>query len=234
MEKDIRKRLYKSKIFMPISIGTSLFSFPKIREILHNLVLYDVEKILCLVCDDLYILGQRALGDSNDSKIRSHAFSQSKRIINIITKYKKNNKIENIEVVTWRSLAELQDFKILLKQLENLLENDKIFNDFVNSIIIELKNRYFNDKQIDKKLEKQYLLWEIAISIYITEIMGYNVEIYPSSDIDFMNYLYKNYSTPLKKLLNNKKLRRSFFSTTNFSSNHNVNFTNTFTRRYYN
>ena len=48
------------------------------------------------------------------------------------------------------------------------------------------------------------------MSLFVTEILGYPIEIYPGTDLRFLEWLYKNDRELLKRLLEKRELDRQF------------------------
>ena len=203
---------YGRKIFIPISIGTPLFSPRRIRSLLQTVCRLKPKDILCLICDDLYAMSLLALEELDYETAKRKAYSQGYRLYSLVNRIAKKETNINFKVFRWSVIAERNNFQELLSIMKKSLKNYNEFKAFVCRQVNIWKKRTKQKHSVDPEWEWAYLLNEVTMSLYITEIMGYHIEIYPNHDIPFIEWLYANSEELLKKILKKNYLQRQFFN----------------------
>lgn len=120
---------------------------------------------------------------------------------------------DNVLVKRWNEIAESEKYISLHTHLCQIVAEDRELNDVLKSFIKQhvIKFRWKIDKEA-MHWEKKYILGEIAMSICVTEIMGYKRELWenpPKPDFsDPIGYLYKDRPEIVRALTNTNVLNR--------------------------
>ena len=143
------------------------------------------------------------------NEIGNQYFNHIKKIV------QKNYNIQDIKLERWDNLVNQYEVQYIMTNLIKLSEISMSFlNDLnklshshltKNSLPINNYNLYNNNL---------YLIEEMSVSIYLTEILDYNIEIYPRGNIALLSEIYSNKydSFDLKTILNKNITKRRFFN----------------------
>jgi tRNA-dependent cyclodipeptide synthase len=125
----------------------------------------------------------------------------------------------NATVADWSFLRDDPRFFTLLASLKELTQNDVEVHRNVVETATKLTHRFRSAQQRDSddptELQITYILEETALSLYITEIRGFNIEVYRRG-MGFIDYLYADRPMELKSLLGRPALTRKFVSIENW------------------
>ncbi len=170
---------------------------------------------LILMCDDLQaynliIKGRSYSIDEAFIKAKRQGENMMKMILNV---QKQFNNVESVHIAKWMDIASENKYLALLKSIKKLLRLDKGLRDFVDEFVTlhVQKFRWKVDKEA-LEWEERYLLQEITMSIYVTEILEYSRELWetpPNPNFpDPIGYLYESRPELVQMLVGNKTLKR--------------------------
>lgn len=203
-------------IFIPICLYAKTFYRRKEgMKYIFSKYIGQSEASLILICDELHaynliIRGNCSSIDEAFKKAKGQGENLRGMILNV---HKQFTDVENIRIAIWHDIAGENKYIELLKNLKKILEQDKDLRDVVDEFVT-LHVRKFRWK-IDKeavKWEERYLLGEITMSIYVTEILGYPRELWETApNLNFpdpIGYLYESRPELIQMLVGNKTLNR--------------------------
>jgi tRNA-dependent cyclodipeptide synthase len=200
------------KIFIPISIGNHYYS-TKTLSYIRDYVLPICSSSEIVICDKLRIIiyKMRQIGDEDFIKDKvNKEVEQFKRMLN-------NCGISDCKttISTFKLTLNSADYDYLLSRIRILVLSDEIINEYVDVLANKLIVRFIDNQLIDKKslqLQKDYIVEETALSLYMTEVLGANVELYRREEEGLIKYLYNEHSSDLMEILNKPFLNRRFLS----------------------
>ncbi len=195
--------------YFPISLGNHYYTNRVLQQI-SNSVACNYKSNQLVICDRLRCLSYGIRGVErglikNKVELEIHQFY---------------SRLQNVSF----------DFQLINVQLMTDIFMNVEFNAFANSFYKEISSKTVVSKYIheivdytlDKlsvqhtdynvKVQSRYFLEETAMSIYVTEILGFNCEYYKSLDRGLIVLLYDEYPSMIKELVSKTKLSRKFFS----------------------
>ncbi|WDE07495.1 hypothetical protein SG34_011770 [Thalassomonas viridans] len=199
-------------VFIPISLGNHYYS-TKVLEFIKSYVLPLCSNAQILICDQLRVIiyKMRNVGshDFISAKVDKEV-AQFKRTLN-------NCGIPNktTEINTWELVSDSLSYHGILSNVEALVANNPVLRDYVHSLANKLIIRFLNSEQVNAEtllLQKFYIIEETAISLYMTEIYGAQIELYRREEEGLIKYLYKYHTPELKEILHKPVLNRTFIS----------------------
>ena len=201
------------KVFIPISLGNHYYSSAILRKVIDDFISKSDVSIIFL-CDRLRFLSYRIRGETDIRRINSNIQIQldqmAKTLINLGIKSCSNTTIAN-----WSYLHEDPRYFSLLSALEILLRKNpevgRQLKEYAMKQIYRFGGAERTISEASMHFQLQYITEETALSLYMTEIRGYNFEIYRRG-MGFVDYLYDQRSDDLKLLTGNSALTRHFIS----------------------
>jgi len=203
-------------IFIPICLYSKTFYRKKENmKYLFSKYIQTSEATLIVICDDLHAYNLIIRGNcSTIDEAFKKAKKQGENLLNMILNIQKQfTEVEDLRITMWTEIASQNKYTELLQNLKNILEQDKeleaVINEFVTLHIRKFRWSVHKDAA---KWEERYLLQEIIMSIYVTEILGYSRELWenapdPNSP-DPIGYLYQNRPELVQRLVGKKTLIR--------------------------
>ncbi len=203
------------RLFIPISIGNHYYTNKILKRIIREITSLSSESVF-FICDKLRYLTYKIRNIDEDERIKSkvktevHQFKQ--RLKNCGIENNKNNKVK-----TWSFLYESNDYVRILNALNIIVNSDADIRTYLYHHSVSLMKAFFNgpSDKYDNLLQKQYIVEETALSIFMTEIYGTNIEIYRRMDEGLIVYLYKNKLAKIKDIILGKTPKRIFVSLEN-------------------
>ena len=121
---------------------------------------------------------------------------------------------ETGQICYWDDISNMKDFQIVYSDIESFSENHPKFGRTVSDFVSERICRFGLSKSSrEYAWEFDYIVSEIAMSVYCTEILSYTTEVWEKrvedSGLDPIETLYEDFSDDLRGILNVDKLRRS-------------------------
>jgi len=205
-----------SGIFIPICLYASSFYYKKRNlEELERKILIKYDKALVIIADDLRaynLIIQNKEVDINEALKKST--HRGNEIENMINKFFKNRTSKSfITLNKWNFYIHNPIFIKIKSLIEREIENNLILKNIVLDFISYNLKKFGVDQNIKNNFyEFKYITEEITMSIYVTEILNYNTELWEKQDIktpDPISEIYLNCSDFLKKIINKNKLHRN-------------------------
>jgi tRNA-dependent cyclodipeptide synthase len=200
-------------VFVPISLGNHYYSSAILRQVMIEFIAKSRVSVIFL-CDRLRFLSYRIRGETDlariDSNIRIQLAQMTRALVNLGL-----NAYSNALVANWSLFQDDPRYFDLLASLEQFVRNDIEVSRRLEEYAIRLLH-YFRGVASSKlddrfKYQQQYIVEETALSLYMTEIRGYNIEVYRRG-MGFVDYLYSERSNDLMSLTGNSILNRKFIS----------------------
>lgn len=220
------------KAFVPICLYSDGF-FLKKENLKYFLYSYsDYSEILFLIVDKLYaynlLIKEKAL---NHDIAERMAIKRGKDVHSCVKNTMINFAATNpnispkMTVAYWDDFSKLPEYLNIYNKIRKSFQIDQRLKTYCDNFVNY--NLHFLTQIIDQdkiNLERKYLFGEIAMSLFISEILGYNNEVWekhPNPEmVDPINLLYTQETETLKKILNlNRVSRNQLFVSDMFGSN---------------
>jgi tRNA-dependent cyclodipeptide synthase len=202
-----------ARMFIPISLGNHYYSSDVLHALLSHFIAKSRHSIIFL-CDRLRFLSYRIRGETDEARITANIRLQLDQMTRTLINLGLNSH-SNAEVVDWSFLQDDPRYAQVVESLEKLVEKDPWVQDQVDRYIAQYIVRFYapHGPQRDEsfQLQRQYLIEETALSLYMTEVRGFNVEVYRRG-MGFVDDLYANRAVELMALLKKSALERKFVS----------------------
>jgi tRNA-dependent cyclodipeptide synthase len=203
-----------ARMFIPISLGNHYYS----SEVLSSLLSHFIAKSRCSIiflCDRLRFLSYRIRGETHDAKIATNIRLQVDQMNRTLVNLGLNSH-SNARVVDWSFLQDDPRYASVVASLEKLVREDPWAQEQADRYVAQFVVRFRSpDGSQHKDLQRQYLIEETALSLYMTELRGFNVEVYRKG-MGFVDDLYSERSAELMSLLKKSTLERKFISIENW------------------
>jgi tRNA-dependent cyclodipeptide synthase len=205
--------LTNANMFIPISLGNHYYSSEILRRLLSDFVANSKFAVVFL-CDRLRLLSYRIRGEADiqriDENIKLQLDQWTRSLINLgLGSY------PNSIVASWSFLLDDPRYSELLASLENFLREDATLHRQLEVYAAELVDRFRGLEGADIQerivLQRQYVIEETALSLYMTELRGFNVEVYRRG-MGFIDSIYRERRAEIMSLLGKSKLDRRFVS----------------------
>ena len=199
-------------VFVPISLGNHYYSSTVLRKLMDNFIVPSNRSVI-FCCDRLRLLSYLIRGEID----LEHITLNIKIQVQQLTRALLNVGIQSCPhatIVDWSFCQEDRRFHELLFNLKQFVRDDAMvareLSDHVNRLAHVHGRRGANTAKGDE-LQFSYLTEETALSLYMTEIRGYNVEVYRRG-MGFVDYLYSQRPAELLTLTGNSILTRRFIA----------------------
>jgi hypothetical protein len=201
----------QSNLFIPISLGNHYYSTKILRWVIAECVSKSSHSVIFL-CDRLRFLSYRMRGATDfsgiNSRIRIQIDQMNRTLVNLGLGFHPNAFVAN-----WSLLEEDHRYGGLLASLQEFVNADLEVSQYLNDHAIGLIGRLYrlaSGTLVDPmELQREYIIEETALSLFMTEIKGYNVEVYRRG-MGFVDYLYNKRPDTLKSLTGSSALKREF------------------------
>jgi tRNA-dependent cyclodipeptide synthase len=206
-----------ARVFIPISLGNHYYS----SEVLSALLSHFIAESQCSViflCDRLRYLSYRIRGETHEARIVTNIRLQLEQMNRTLVNLGLNSH-SNVRVVDWSFMQDDPRYTGVVASLERLVEEDSWAQQQTARYVAQFAVRFggfdvpLHDDSI--RLQRQYILEETALSLYMTEVRGFNVEVYRKG-MGFVDDLYSNRAAELMSLLGKPVLERRFISLENW------------------
>ena len=188
-----------ARYFIPVCLypHTKYRTSAGVAALFETFALHSHEHLI-VVADRLLVLDRLVTGrywtiDAVTAKARQEA----KQIIHLIKKVAtKAGAQTSGRIVFWDEIAEAEDFAGFAKRLRGAILADDLLADAINEFVERRVARFGLGSAPDqeREYEREYLLSEVCMSVYCTEILGYSCEVWerpPTPDIpDPLKLLY--------------------------------------------
>jgi tRNA-dependent cyclodipeptide synthase len=200
-------------LFIPISLGNHYYSSAVLRRVLSDFIANSKSSVIFL-CDRLRLLSYRIRGETDirraNENIRLQLDQVTRSLINIgIGAY------PNAMVAHWSFLLSDPRHATLLSSLQDFVQDEPDLRRKLEGHAAALMDRFggLADCAVRDRIElqRQYVIEETALSLYMTEIRGYNVEVYRRG-MGFVDDLYRERPADLMSLTGKSRLDRRFLS----------------------
>jgi tRNA-dependent cyclodipeptide synthase len=203
--------LVQSNLFIPISLGNHYYSTKILRQVIAEFISRSNLSVIFL-CDRLRFLSYRIRGEKDVESVNSRIQIQIDQMNRTLANLGLGSH-PNAFVTNWSFLEEDDRYDGLLASLQDLVQADPEVRQCLNDHAIALIDRFYGLESADLvdpiELQRQYIMEETALSLFMTEIRGYNVEVYRRG-MGFVDYLYSRRPDELKSLTGASALKRKF------------------------
>jgi tRNA-dependent cyclodipeptide synthase len=202
-------------VFVPISLGNHYYSSTVLRKLIDNFIVPSNRSVI-FCCDRLRLLSYLIRGEMDLERITLNIKSQVEQLTRALVNVGIRS-CPHATIVDWSFCQEDRRFHELLFNLKQFIRDDAMvareLNDHLNRLVHIHSRKGANTAKGDE-LQFNYLTEETALSLYMTEIRGYNVEVYRRG-MGFVDYLYSQRPAELLTLTGNSVLTRRFIALEN-------------------
>jgi tRNA-dependent cyclodipeptide synthase len=199
-------------LFIPISLGNHYYSSDVLRRLMIDFISPSNLSIIFL-CDRLRFLSYLIRGETDRRRITSNVKIQVVQLTRALTKLGLKSH-PNASIADWSLCRKDCRYKGLLSELQQFVRDDptvrRELDDYINRLL-DIHGRKVASVARCAELQFEYVTEETALSLYMTEIRGYHVEVYRRG-MGFVDYLYARRPADLRTLTGKLILNRKFIS----------------------
>lgn len=202
-------------IFIPICLYNQSFYFQKKNiEYLYTHFLKNYPKSLLFIADDLKAYNFLIKDEKIDRNIALEiARKQGTEIKNMVENTLKKFNDKSVRITKWIDLEETLAFKTIFQNVKNEIKTDSDLEIIVEQFIKYNLHKFGVNKNSESKIyERLYIHSEIAMSIFITEVLGYPTELWDKlpeiNSPDPLKYLFENKRDVIKRITGKTNLDR--------------------------
>jgi tRNA-dependent cyclodipeptide synthase len=198
-------------LFVPISLGNHYYSSAVLRSLIDHFITPSNHSIIFL-CDRLRLLSYLIRGEIDLERVTTNIKSQVEQLTRALVKAGIRS-CPHASIVDWSFCQDDSRFIQLLSNLKQFIRADSTVCRKLNDQVTRLVHVHgHKGAGIEgDELQFKYITEETALSLYMTEIRGYNVEVYRRG-MGFIDYLYSERPAHLLTLTGNSVLTRRFIS----------------------
>ena len=209
-------------MFIPISLGNHFYSSQVLTVLLSHFVAQSRQSVIFL-CDRLRFLSYEIRGEANFQRVNTNIRLQLDQITRSLINNGLNS-YQNVRVANWSYLEGDSRFGNLVIWLQKLVRDDprvaQLADDYARSLLSRFgEASWSSSKSIS--LQRQYIVEETALSLYMTELQGFNTEIYRRG-MGFIDDLYTERRADLMSCLGKHILERRFVAIEDWLNGHSV------------
>jgi tRNA-dependent cyclodipeptide synthase len=199
-------------VFVPISLGNHYYSNCVLTYVLKSFI-EGSDSAVIFLCDRLRFISYLIRGINSEIALKNILIQldQMRRTINGIGA----ELMPNLRILDWSYLNEDNRYASLLVALHDFINSDfYIDQELERFSISQLRNQEPNglsDGRHRLALQRQYIIEETTLALFMTEIAGYNKEVYRKGR-GFIDMLYEKRGHELKNMTKKRRLEREFIS----------------------
>jgi tRNA-dependent cyclodipeptide synthase len=200
--------------FIPISLGNPYYSKPVLNLIVEQFIAQGRSSII-IICDRLRYLSYRIRGATDEHKIKANIFAQVEELKAALNTAGLE-KYPTTTVATWAYVEQDNRFCDLLSSLHGFLISDpalkRLLSVYARDMIAKFRGELGGGEDTTfMNFQRQYLLEEIALALYMIEVRGFETEVYKERG-GMIDDLYELRATELTRFLNKPRLQRKFIA----------------------
>jgi hypothetical protein len=201
-------------IFIPMCLYATSFYYQKRNiEYLFDNYISNYKHCLIVIADDLRAYNQiiKNLEENIDDALNSSR-KKGDEIKNLVVNSLKDKEGSDILIKKWVDFKQNSEFIKIKEIVSNEIRINNSFKDVIHEFILFNLRKFDVQEDLESKYyEHQYILEEIAMSIFATEILGYSTELWekaPTNSPDPIKFLYENSPDIVKKITGKSQLNR--------------------------
>lgn len=173
---------------------------------------------LILVCDEARVFDLLITGKCiNENEARAKATADGKNILRMIENLLSGHNYRQLSLSNWNAVSSSPRYAELEESIVKALANDAEFSEVFESYARALLRKLRRPKAVDIfNYEMRYLLNEVVMSIYVSEILGFPDEIWEvkaiEKPIDPITFLYEDKKILVSEWIGKSVLRRNQLS----------------------
>jgi tRNA-dependent cyclodipeptide synthase len=210
---DPAKFVAGADLFIPISLGNHYYSSEILLRLMADFIA-DSKRSVIFLCDRLRFLSYRIRGETNLQRANANIKLQLNELTRSLIHLGLGS-YPNAAVADWSFLSSDPRYGSLLASLEHIVHTGPTLRRKLDDYAVALMDRFRGadgaDRQQGMELQRQYVIEETALSLYMTEIRGFNIEVYRRG-MGFVDDLYDEWPAELMALLGKSRLDREFVS----------------------
>jgi hypothetical protein len=167
---------------------------------------------MIVICDRLRYLSYKIRGMTDDTRINANIKTQIAQLRAALDAVGLWN-YQKATLATWTLIEDDHRFLELLEFLKNLVASDFSLQSYVDTCVGDMISRFRGElgtiDAIYMNYQRQYVIEETALAIYMTEMRGFESEVYRRSR-GFIDVVYEVRPAELVRFLRKPKLQRKF------------------------
>lgn len=195
------------RAYLGISLGRRYYSSDRLRAYCAWALVNTPPPFGFLIGDDIYSYTLQAFSrlQADEAIARAHAKGSE-----VVTQLRRISKEKNLkaEIVRWAELFPMRRYRAIVREAALLVECDDSFRQAIREQaqsnlrerITSLRAALPGPVRFWTLLEK-YVIHEVAGLVTMSEDRGFPVEVYPGSDLDVLNRIYRGEWGSLRELL---------------------------------
>lgn len=210
----------EENLFVPICLYSKSFYYIKDNiEYLFKEIITQYDKSVLIIADDLraynlIIKKEESSIDIAYNKARNRGSEIRNMILKVLEKVDEN---DNIKIHFWKEISGLEKYIQLKNKIETLIQSDSNISCEIDRFIeYNLSKIAKENNSLITAYEYRYILEEITMSIYMTEVENYTTELWEKrlnlDEPDPIQFIYENYSRDLMDILDSNKLKRKLIT----------------------
>lgn len=204
-----------SRLFIPISLGNHYYSRKILRDLLRDFITPSKISTIFL-CDQLRRLSYLIKGETDEELVSNRVASQLAEMKAMLSNcgYEES---AMLNIVSWTDVADDPRLKEVILGVKNLINTDRTLSWQIDEACQQLLGRFgsrdSNQNNI-KDIQKEYLVSETSLSIYMNECVGYDFEVYRKKG-DIIDFIYESRSDEVRSI-SRRSCKRTLISLEQF------------------
>ena len=189
-----------SRLFIPMSLGNHYYTNERLRRLYHDFAKAS-DSSLVFLCDHLRYLSYLIRGESNEEDIRNRVATQVVQM-KVTLAHCGFVPSEKLSIQCWGDIASDVRVAEITQKLEDLIRKDADVAKEASTSCEFFLRKFRGNSPTQKRaseIQKQYLVAETALSIYMNECVGFDYEVYRRG-AGFVDFLYESKTEEIRSL----------------------------------
>src|SRR5215831_15381222 len=165
-------------LFIPMSLGNHYYSYDVLRRLMNDFIQPSSLSIIFL-CDHLRFLSYLIRGETDRQRITSNINIQVGELSRALIKLGLGSH-PNASIADWSFCRKDGRYKGLISKLQQFVRDDatvrRELDDYIDCLL-DIHGRKGTSVARCAELQFEYVIEETALSLYMTEIRGYYIEV---------------------------------------------------------
>jgi tRNA-dependent cyclodipeptide synthase len=189
-----------ARLFIPISLGNHYYSKSRLRNLLQDIILPSAASTIFL-CDQLRHLSYLIKGETDEVFVSKRVTSQLGEMRAMLS-HCGYDEPTNLEILSWQTVANEPRLKQVEAGVNKVVQTDCTLSWQADIACRQLLNKFachdISEEQ-GSQLQRQYLICETSLSIYMNECMGYDYEVYRREG-GFIDFIYETRPEEVRRI----------------------------------
>lgn len=197
--------------FVPISLASPFYTRDVIRY-LWSMYLVHYSSALFVPCDGLRYLTYEGRGEQHPERLVEQQVQDTQNLIrSVVEGLQRTRSLPSYEIKLLSEIATTTGFQQTVGSLCDIIASrDSVSLEFKKYCKFWARKMFGRTSKRIMNIQNKYIIEETALSIYVTEFLGYTDEFYAKGDQMFVNWMYKNVPNDLQNMLKGAQPKREF------------------------